>query len=54
MQIAEKTLADDLGTGLFSDGTDAKSIVGLRDIVATDQTVGGISQSTNSYENCAA
>ena len=49
MQIAEKTLRDDLGTGLFSDGSDAKSIVGLRDIVAVDQTVGGISQSTNSW-----
>lgn len=49
MQIAEKSLKDDLGTGLFSDGTDAKSIVGLRDIVAADQTVGGISQSTNSW-----
>jgi hypothetical protein len=49
MQIAEKTLSDDLGTGLFSDGTDSKSIVGLRDIVATDQTVGGIDQSTYSW-----
>jgi hypothetical protein len=49
MQIAEKSLKDDLGTGLFSDGTTAKSIVGLRDIVAADQTVGGISQSTNSW-----
>lgn len=49
MQIAEKTLKDLLGTGLFSDGTDSKSIVGLRDIVATDQTVGGISQSANSW-----
>ena len=49
MQIAEKTLKDLLGTGLFSDGTDTKSIVGLRDIVAADQTVGGISQTTNSW-----
>jgi hypothetical protein len=49
MQIAEKTLKDALGTGLYSDGTTSKSIVGLRDIVATDQTVGGISQSTNSW-----
>ena len=47
--IAEKTLKDSLGTGLYSDGTDAKSIVGLRDIVATDQTVGGIDQSANSF-----
>lgn len=49
MQIAEKTLKDSLGTGLFSDGSTAKSIVGLRDIVAVDQTVGGISQSSNSW-----
>lgn len=49
VKIAEKTMADLLGTGLFSDGTDAKSIQGLRDIVATDQTVGGISQSDYSW-----
>lgn len=49
VKIAEKTLADTLGTGLYSDGTDAKAIVGLRDIVAADQTVGGISQSSNSW-----
>lgn len=49
MQIAEKTLKDNVGTGLYSDGTDSKSIVGLRDIVATDQTVGGISQTDNSW-----
>jgi hypothetical protein len=48
-QQAEKTLKDDLGTGLYSDGTDTKSIVGLRDIAAVDQTVGGISQSTYSW-----
>lgn len=49
MQIAQKTMEDKLGTGLYSDGTDAKSIVGLRDIVATDQTVGGISQTDYSW-----
>lgn len=48
-QIAESTMKDYLGTGLYSDGTNAKSIVGLRDWVATDQTVGGISQSTNTW-----
>lgn len=48
-QIAERTIKDLMGTGLFSDGSDAKSIVGLRDIVATDQTVGGIDQSANSF-----
>jgi hypothetical protein len=49
MQIAEKTIADTLGTGLYSDGTTSDSIVGLRDIVATNQTVGGISQSDYSW-----
>lgn len=48
-QIAEKTIKDQLGTGLYSDGTNAKAIVGLRDIVAIDQTVGNIAQSTNSW-----
>jgi hypothetical protein len=48
-QIAEKTIKDQLGTGLYSDGTTAKSIAGLRDIVAVDQTVGNIAQSTNSW-----
>lgn len=48
-QLAQKTLKDDLSTGLFSDGSDAKEIVGLRDIVAADQTVGGISQTDNSF-----
>lgn len=48
-KIAEKTLVDNLGTGLYSAGTDAKSIVGLRVIVAANQTVGGISQSTYSW-----
>lgn len=47
--IAERTIKDQMGTGLYSDGTNTKSIVGLRDIVATDQTVGGISQSTNTW-----
>lgn len=46
---AEKTMAAQLSTGIYSDGTDAKSIVGLRDWVATDQSVGGISQTTYSW-----
>lgn len=48
-QIAEKTLKDIIGTGLYSDGSTTKSIVGLRDIVATAQTVGGISQNDYSW-----
>ena len=49
VKIAEKTMMDKLGTGLYSDGTTSTSIVGLRDIVATDQTVGGISQTTYTW-----
>lgn len=49
VQLAEKTIKDLMGTGLFSDGSNSKSIVGLRDICDTDQTVGGISQSTSSW-----
>ena len=48
VKIAEKTLADTLGSGLYSDGSDSAAI-GLRDIVAVDQTVGGISQTDNSW-----
>jgi hypothetical protein len=47
--IAEKTIKDIVGTGLYSDGTNAKSITGLRDIVAVDQTVGAISQADNTW-----
>lgn len=49
VSIAERTIKDLMGTGLYSDGTDAQSIQGLRDIVATDQTVGSISQSDYSW-----
>jgi len=49
MKIAEKTIKDTLGTGLYSDGTNTKSIVGLADLVAVNQTVGQISQTTNSW-----
>lgn len=49
VQNAEKNMADLLGTGLYSDGSDSASIVGLRDIVAIDQSVGGISQTDNSW-----
>lgn len=49
VMVAEKTLMDKLGDGIYSAGTDAKSIVGLRVIVASNQTVGGISQSSYSW-----
>lgn len=49
VKVAEMTMKDKLGDGVYSDGTDTKSIVGLRDIVATNQTVGGISQTDYSW-----
>lgn len=48
-KIVEKTMIDRLGDGIYSAGTDAKSIVGLRVIVDSANTVGGISQSTYSW-----
>ncbi len=48
-QIAEKTLIDKLGDGLYSDGTTAKSIVGLASQVDSGNTVGGIAQGTYSW-----
>ena len=49
VQMAEKSMIDRLGTGLYSAGTDAKSIVGLRVLVDTANTVGGIDQATYSW-----
>lgn len=49
IQIAEKTMIDSLGTALYNDGTTLNAPVGLRSIVGTANTVGGISQSTNSW-----
>lgn len=50
VKIAEKTMDDKLGTGIYSAGTDAKSIVGLRLMAASiTSTVGGISQSSYSW-----
>jgi hypothetical protein len=51
VQIAEKSIQDDMGTGLYSAGTDSKSIAGLRVIVDVDSTVGGISQSNYSWSS---
>ena len=49
MMIAEKTLADILGTALYNTGATANQLVGLRAIVASSNTIGGISQSTNTW-----
>ena len=49
MMIAEKSLADVMGTHLYGTGAVATDLVGLRAIVASSNTIGGISQSTNSW-----
>lgn len=46
---AEKTLTDYLQEGLYSDGTNSKSIIGTQVFLSTSNTVGGISQSDYSW-----
>jgi len=42
---------DTMGTALYNDGTTTNALVGLRAIVGTSSTVGGISQSSYSWWN---
>lgn len=49
VQIAEKTIMDTMGTAVYNAGTTTNALIGLRAIVATAETIGGISQSTNSW-----
>jgi len=49
VKSAEKTLSETLSTGLYNAGSDAKAFGGLRLIMSASNTVGGISQSTNSW-----
>ena len=49
MQIAEKTMADLLGTGIYNDVTTTNAIIGLRAIINTSSTIGGISQTSYSW-----
>ncbi len=49
VKAAEKTLAATLGTGVYNDGTTSKAIIGLRAIVDSASTVGGIAQGTYSW-----
>lgn len=49
VKIAEKTMSTRLATGLYSSGSDPKSIVGLGTMMSTSNTVGGISQSSYSW-----
>lgn len=49
--IAERSLSDVLSTDLYNTGTNGNSIGGLRLIVNTTSTVGGIDQSSYSWWN---
>lgn len=49
VQIAEKSMRDSFGTGLYNAGTDSKAILGARTFVSTSNTYGGISQSSYSW-----
>jgi len=49
VQIAEKTLIDKLQDGIYSTGTNSRSIIGLPYLIDDANTVGGISQSSYSW-----
>ena len=49
VQVAEKTLADNIGTGLYNSGTDSDAIVGLRLAVDSTGTYGGIARASYSW-----
>ena len=51
VQLAEKTLADTLGTGLYNLGTTANALIGLRLAVGTSRTYGGVNSSTYTWLN---
>lgn len=46
---AEKTMKKILVEGFYNDGSDAKAVVGMRKHISTSNTVGGISQTDNSW-----
>lgn len=49
IQLAEKTLADSLGTGLYNTGTTTNAIIGLRLAVDSAGTYGGINRTNYSW-----
>src|SRR6266446_2450182 len=49
LQAAKEDIRDAFGTGLYSSGSDPKSIIGSRVFLSTSNTYGGISQSSNSF-----
>jgi hypothetical protein len=51
VQAAEKSLANMLGTDLFSDGTTAGSLIGFKQMIKASGTYGIIDRSSNSWWN---
>lgn len=49
MKNAEKTMAQLLSTGIYNAGSTTNAIIGLRAIIGTSNTVGGISQTTYTW-----
>jgi hypothetical protein len=49
MDMAKRDVMDAFGTGLYSAGTDAKSIYGARCFLSTSATYGGVSMATESW-----
>lgn len=49
MKNAQKTMSNNLSLAIFNAGSDSKAPVGLRAIVGTSNTIGGISQTNNSW-----
>jgi hypothetical protein len=49
VQIAEKTISDSLGTAIYNSGNTLNALVGLQAVVGTSSTIGGISQTTNTW-----
>lgn len=49
VQVAEKTIMDTMGTAIYNAGTTTNALIGLRAIVSTTDTIGGIAQSSNSW-----
>lgn len=54
IEIAEKTIADRLGEAVYNNYSNTKQIQGLRLAISTSNTVGGISQTDNSWWQCAS
>lgn len=49
MKNAEKTMANQLATGIYNAGSTSNAIIGLQAIIGTSNTIGGISQTLHTW-----